>query len=371
MTTPEPTIVARPPPGPDRDMGGFIARLLVVAAVIGAALLLWRLKDALAIGLGSIVLALGFRGLAEDLNRRTGMPTGLALALVVLTSIGAVVLSVEVFGATLAAQFGELSRKLPEGLASLGAQLDHSPLGRDLIAQGRANLVSAVTGAGPKVAAGLLASVGLGLTYLLVMVAGGVFLAVDPQRYHRGVLALIPPARRERYDRLFATLAVDLRRWLLGRLVVMVVVGVMSSLGLWALGIDAPVALGLTGAILTFIPNLGSVMATLPAMLIAFLQEPIKALAVAFLIWLVHFIEGTFITPYVQDEAVDVPPVISIFSTVVFALLLGPVGVFLVGPITVVLIILVRELYIVDVLGEHPAPRARKRRLWFRKPAAD
>lgn len=345
---------AAAPAGASPDTSDFLRRVMLVGGVIGGALLAWRLRDVLAIGLGSIVLGLGFRGLAVAVHRRTRLPTGAALGLVIVASVGAVLLALEVFGATLAAQFDEVARKLPRGLASFAASLDGNTFGHELLVQARTGMAAAITGGAPRLAGGVLASLGLGLTYFLVMLAGGVFLAIDPRRYHRGALALIPPARRARYARLLVTLAHALRRWLLGRLVVMVAVGVMSSLGLWLLGIDAPVALGLTGAILTFIPNLGSVMATLPAMLIAFLQEPIKALVVAVMIWAVHFIEGTFITPYVQDEAVDVPPVVSIFSTIVFAVLLGPVGVLLVGPFTVVLLVLVRELYVRDVLGGQP-----------------
>jgi predicted PurR-regulated permease PerM len=144
----------------------------------------------------------------------------------------------------------------------------------------------------------------------------------------------------------------------------MAAVGVLSSLGLWALGIDAPFALGLTGAVLTFVPLVGSIAAALPAMLIGFLQEPIKAVEVALIFWFVHFIEGTFITPYVQDETVDIPPVLSIFSTVVFGLLFGPIGVLLTGPFTVVAMVLVERLYVEDVLGEpRPVTTARKRSL--------
>jgi hypothetical protein len=87
---------------------------------------------------------------------------------------------------------------------------------------------------------------------------------------------------------------------------------------------------------------------------------------VVLLFWAVHFVEGTFITPYVQDEAVDVPPVLSIFSTLVFAVLLGPLGVLLAGPLTVVALVGVEGLYVEDVLGEQaPAPhRAKALRLW-------
>jgi hypothetical protein len=151
----------------------------------------------------------------------------------------------------------------------------------------------------------------------------------------------------------------------------MVAVGVLSSLGLWALGIDAPFALGLTGAVLTFIPNVGSIVSALPGMLIGFLQAPLKAVAVGLVFWFVHLIEGTFITPYVDDETVDVPPVLSLFSTVVFGVLFGPVGVILTGPLTVVAIELVERLYVEDVLGEPPSqPAGTRRRSWLRRVVA-
>jgi predicted PurR-regulated permease PerM len=336
------------------DLAGFIARLFIAALFIAGAFILWRTRDALVLAFGSIMLGVGFRGLTEALKRRTKLPDAAALAVVVATMLAVLVTVVDVFGSTVAAQYGELSRKLPEGLNSLVAWLDRSGIGREIDVQGQAALRSLAADSGPRFVAGVVTGVGQALTYGLVMIASGVFLAMQPERYRSNFLGLIPPARRERYGQVLAALAETLRRWLLGRLVVMAAVGVMSSFGLWALGIDAPFAIGLTGAVLTFIPYVGSVAAVLPGALIGFLQEPFKAVEVILLFWAVHTIEGTFITPYVQDETVDIPPVLSIFSTVVFGLLLGPAGVFLAAPLTVVLIVLVDRLYIEDVLGEEP-----------------
>ena len=354
------------------NTGAFVIRTLVVVGIVVRALTLWRLKDVLSIAFGSIMLAVGFTGLADAIGRRTHLSRPLSLALVVIATLGAMGLAIEVFGAMMAAQYDDLALKLPQSLHRLAAWLNNTPFGRDIVGRSGAALQSAATGPGPRMLASFLAGAGQALTYALVMIAGGVFLAIDPMRYRNDFLALIPQARRERAVEVLDSLAHGLRLWLLGRLVVMAAVGVLASFGLWIAGIDAPFALGLTGAVLTFIPYVGAIMAALPGMLIGFLQEPIKALVVALLFWAVHFIEGTFITPYVQDEVVDVPPVISIFSTVVFALLLGPVGVFLAAPITVVTILLVNHLYIEDVLGERPPVREHlARRLpWRRRPPA-
>lgn len=344
---------------PSAGLGAVILRAVAVVAVVAVALALWRLKDVLSIAFGAIMLAVGFSGLTDAISRRTRLSRPFALAMVIIVTLGAMALAIEVFGAMMAAQYDELSLKLPQSLHSLTAWLNTSPLGREMVGRSGDALKSAAVGPGPRWLASALAGLGQALAYGLVMIAGGVFLAIDPERYRRNFLSLIPRERRERADTVLRALAHGLRLWLLGRLVVMAAIGVLSSLGLWAMGVDAPFALGLTGAILTFIPYVGAIMAALPGMLIGFLQEPIKALMVAALFWAVHFVEGTFITPYVQDEVVDVPPVISIFSTVVFTLLLGPVGVFLAAPITVVLIILVNHLYIEDVLGEQAEVRRR------------
>lgn len=352
------------------DLGAFIIRVLVVVGILVLALALWRLRDVLSIAFGSIMLAVGFTGLADAIGRRTGLSRPWALALVVVATLGAMGLAIEVFGAMMAAQYDELSRKLPESLHRLTAWLNDSPLGREIVGRSGDALRGAATGQAPRFLASVLGGAGQALTYALVMIAGGVFLAIDPERYRNDFLALVPPARRARCAQVLEALARGLRLWLLGRLVVMAAVGVLASLGLWVMGIDAPFALGLTGAVLTFIPYVGAIMAALPGMLIGFLQEPIKAVVVGVLFWAVHFIEGTFITPYVQDEVVDVPPVISIFSTVVFVLLLGPVGVFLAAPITVVVMLLVNHLYIEDVLGERPPVRDHpaRRFAWRRGP---
>lgn len=361
----------RTTPAPESVRTGlpdFAVRLLLIGVFICIGLVLWRLRDLIAIAFGSLVLAVGFRGIADALARRARIPAWLALAGAVVLCLAVAAAALEVFGAAMLAQYDELSRELPESAHTIAQQLRGSPWGLALLEQARGTMQFGADGSAARLVARGLALVTQGVSYGLIMIAAGVFLAMDPARYREGVLRLVPRSKRARYREILAELSDVLRRWLMGRIVVMAAVGALSSLGLWALGIDAPFALGLTGAVLTFVPLVGSIAAALPGMLIAFLQEPIKAVVVALLFWFVHFIEGTFITPYVQDETVDIPPVLSIFSTVVFGLLFGAVGVLLTGPFTVVAMVLIERLYVEDVLGERAAvARGRARRSWLRR----
>jgi predicted PurR-regulated permease PerM len=143
-----------------------------------------------------------------------------------------------------------------------------------------------------------------------------------------------------------------LLRWLIGQTIVMSTIGLLSGIGLWLLGIEAPFALGLMGGLLCFIPYIGAILAAVPATLVALTQGPIYAASVIVMYALVHLVEGNFITPMVQAEATSLPPVLAILSTVAFSLLFGPSGVLLAAPLTLFLMVVVEELYVREGLGD-------------------
>ena len=95
-----------------------------------------------------------------------------------------------------------------------------------------------------------------------------------------------------RTEQLLDDTADILRHWLVGQLVVMLTIGVLSGIGLWALGIEAAFALGVVGGLLTFIPYVGAVLAAVPAILVALTQGPVQALSVVLMYMGVHFVEG-------------------------------------------------------------------------------
>jgi len=106
----------------------------------------------------------------------------------------------------------------------------------------------------------------------------------------------------------------------------------------------------------------GAIVAAVPAALMAFTQSPMDAVYTILLFMAVHFVEGNFITPLVQDEAVSLPPVISVFSTLIFTILFGPFAVIVAVPVTIVGLVILETLYVEDTLGDMsavpPAPVA-------------
>jgi predicted PurR-regulated permease PerM len=192
----------------------------------------------------------------------------------------------------------------------------------------------------------VLGSVGQGLAYAAIVIASGIFLAIDPQRHVRGVLMVVPHAHQAIAETFLQRSGAILRKWLVSRLIVMVAIGVLSSIGLKLLGIDGAFTLGLTGGLLTFIPLIGALLAAIPAILVALAQSPLLAIYVSLMYWAVHFIEGTFITPFVQDAEVDLPPVLTMYSAVIFTVLFGASGIFLASPLALMAIVAIQVFYL-------------------------
>jgi len=122
-------------------------------------------------------------------------------------------------------------------------------------------------------------------------------------------------------------------------------------MGLWFLGIPFAIPLAIITAIFNFIPNLGPLAASVPAILIAFSLSPTKALYVALLYLAVQNIDGFLTTPLVQQRAVAIPPVLIIAAQLLLAVLFGFLGLLLAVPIVAVVFVLVKMIYVEDILG--------------------
>jgi predicted PurR-regulated permease PerM len=132
----------------------------------------------------------------------------------------------------------------------------------------------------------------------------------------------------------------------------MALVGSLTGLGLWGLGVPAPLALGLLAGLFAFIPYVGPIISSVPGILMAATHGPFPAFYAALLYAGVHFVEGNLITPIIQAEVVELPPILTLFATLVFGLLLGPIGVLLAAPLAVVILVIVNTFYLEDTLGE-------------------
>lgn len=325
----------------------FIERILIGLVILALALLVWQLRHLLILVFGAILFAVILRIIANPIQKRLRLPDALALFIAVVIVFGIIGAAFFLFGAELVRQATVLREAVPAAWETIQQRLAAMGLGeplrewtRDLQSDG-----GVLTNFGS-----ILMSVSNAVTDTLLLLVGGIFLAARPQLYRTGIIKLVPEEGRGRVAQALEDVWRALRLWLLGRLAAMALVGLVTGLGLWALGVPAALALGLVAGLLEFIPFIGPIIAAIPGILLAMLIDPITALWVALLYLIVQQLEGNVISPVIQHHAVELPPALLLFSLVAAGLVFGILGVLLAEPLTAVLFVLVKRLYVRDTL---------------------
>ncbi len=336
------------------SLGAFTGRLIIIVIVAAVAVALWKLTAILALLFGAILISIGLLAAARAVVRRTGARELFAVIGIFIAVVLAFAGAFWFFGATTVSQINEVIRMAPAGYQLVMDRLNEYSYGRQFLEQARGANVLGATGWATSAVTAVVGFITRGLAYTVITLFVAIYLAVQPDRYRHICLRLVPPKFRLRTEHLFDVTTNILLRWLIGQLVVMGAIGILSGLGLWALGIDAAFALGLMGGLLCFIPYVGAVMAAVPATLVALTQGPLYAVSVVLMYMAIHFVEGDFITPLVQAEATSLPPVLAILSTVACGILIGAPGILLAAPLTLVLMTFIEVLYVQEGLGATP-----------------
>ena len=348
---------AKPSPRPAREGRGgrsladdwdFVRRVLIALLLAGLAYFLWLTSRVLLLIFASVLLAVLLNALAELIARRTPIPRRWTLT--VATVIVGVLLfgSLFLFGFQVAAQITQLFDKLPAAIDAAGNRIG--------ISNAFQQIENAITsGSDPSFffrAAGIGYTLVGALADLALVVVAAIYIAADPTLYRRGVAMLLPPNQHEHIFDAMDVTGSALRMWFAGQLAAMLVVGVISGLAYWWLGLPLPLALGIISGLTNFIPFIGPILGAVPALIFALAINIETVLWTAGVTLAIQQLEGNIITPVIQRHAVLMPPALALFAIVISGLLFGLLGVFLAVPLAVALLVLVKKLWVRETLGE-------------------
>jgi len=337
---------------PKSDDSRFVRRVLIVITIVSAVLLLWQLRKVVVLLFGAVMVATIFRAISDLIEKHLRLPERLAVLLSVLLIVGIIGGVIWSIGSQVSAQGQNLVDTLPRAaqmiddrLAAmgLGHPLDrwmHNMHSGSLIGSDLKNVVSSVT---------------LTAASFLIVFFGGIFLAAEPRLYGIGLIKLMPPARRRLVAEAMEESDRALRLWLKGQLWAMILIFLMTWFGLWLLGVPSALVLALISGVLEFIPYAGAITSSIPAIMVALVKSPELALWVVGLYVVVHHVEAYLIQPVIQQFAVEIPAVITLFALLAFGLLFGVLGILLAAPLAVVSYVLVKRLYVIEAL-DTPTP---------------
>ena len=178
-----------------------------------------------------------------------------------------------------------------------------------------------------------------------------IYIGADPDTYHAGLMHLFPHRARKRAGEVLSAMATVLRRWLVTQLIAMVVIGVITTVILLLLDVEAAFALGLIAGLLEFIPTIGPILSAIPAIGMGFLDSPEKALSVAVAYGGIQFLENNLLIPTLMRE-VDLPPALTMMSQALMAIIFGFLGLLVAVPLVAGLLVPIKMLYVEDVVGD-------------------
>jgi predicted PurR-regulated permease PerM len=318
----------------------WIGAVLVVAAII-------FLAQPLLLIIGGMVFAVVLDGGARALGRVLPIARGWRLLITILAGVGFIAWVFYYAGTTVAAQFETLRlvvqvqvMKLYAWAQGMGLISDPNPgsIGQQLMGSvGR--LTSAVGSA-----------LGAVTSALLIFVIG-IFIAIEPHLYDRGVAWMLPLRHRERFYAITDKVGFTLRRLLFGRIIGMIFEGVFTWFMLAYVSqifglhpIPMAALLGLITGILAFIPNIGAIVSGLLMVAVGFSAGPAEGVFAIIVYFAVQNIDGYLVLPYIARRTVDLAPAVVLAAQLILGALLGFLGVLLADSILATVKVVLQEL---------------------------
>jgi predicted PurR-regulated permease PerM len=328
------------------DVGIF---LLVVTAII----VFWYLIDVMMYIFAGILFAIFLRIPTDWLVDHTSLSDKVALLISGIVIVGLLVLTGWLILPQVIAQFNQFGQLIPQAINELINGLRSLSERRGLL--GAIPEPSEIMPDGGRIT-GRLTSLFSDVTgtviRVLIMLFVGIYLALQPQLYARGVVTLVPSDYRDRAHEILCAIYRSLKWWLIGRLFAMVALGILVGIGLAILGIPLTLTLAVLAGVFSFVPTIGAILAVVPAALVALTQSPSSVLWVLIIYQAAQLIETYFLTPMVQQYAVMLPAALALMLQLLLLAIAGPLGVALAFPLALVGMILIQTIYVEDMLGD-------------------
>lgn len=309
-------------------------KALVWAMVIGGIALVVFLSQSLLVIFGALVFAAMLDGGARLLGRILPIARG---PRVLLTLLGVVAFFAWLFyfaGTQITQEAAALPQIVAGQIDELAQWADARGFAFNLEnVQRVASQLSTGVGTITRALGGLIG----GFTTIVLIVIIGIYVAMEPRLYERGVEWLTWSENRERLRGTLDKMAFTLRRLMFGRLVGMVVEGVFTWAMLALYGVPMAALLGMLTGILAFIPNIGAVISGLLMVLVGFSAGADTGIFTIFVYFLVQTIDGYLLIPLIARKTVDLAPALVLGSQLILGVLFGLLGLALADPIMAML----------------------------------
>lgn len=330
------------------------ATLLGMATFIAViALLVWQMITLILVLFLGILLAIFLRGLSVWVAERTKLTDHWALFAITTVLVLLIGVSGWFIAPEVARQANEIGDLIAQATVELQEWISRTALAQQVLVELEDfDLSGFLGGEVLGQVGGAFVGVAGALSHMAFVVVVGVYFAFDPEVYKRGIIRMAPLNYRQRVEEIIAVSTHQLAWWLIGRLLAMLGVAVIITVGLSILGVPLPIFLGVLAGLFSFVPILGPIVSVIPAALLALLVGPYHVIWVMLLFMGAQAVESYLITPVVQYRVVSLPHAMTLIAEIFAGILFGVIGITVATPLAVLLMALINMIYIEDVLGD-------------------
>lgn len=301
--------------------------------------------------LTAFLVAVVLNAPVRKLERR-GVSRGLSAAVVALTVLGGLGFVGFYFGPRVVNQAASQIQYAPREMRKLRARVDalterYPALNQvvDSEALDAEHMSRRAAQYLPRIGRATLSVFGaLGAMFVVLVVA--LYTLSDPKTLLRGLLAAVPPGYRRPTTRALTRIVGQLEGWAMATLLLMVIVGVLSGIGLWLLGVRNPILWGVVAGIGEGIPTIGPLFSAIPPVISALGDDPKKALWVALLFLGIQQVENNILVPILMARRLSLHPVAVLFFVLALGSMVGLLGALLAVPAAIIAKVLIEEFHI-------------------------
>ncbi|WCT73430.1 AI-2E family transporter [Sphingomonas naphthae] len=316
-------------------------KALVWACVVVAFVLLWLTWQPLLLIFGGIVFAAMLDGGTRLLGRVLPIGRGLRLTIVCLAVLAFLVGTFWLAGSQLAGQAEALQIVISAQLNRLLGWVHDTglvPPG----AGGVGEIGKQIMGSLGRVTAWVGSALGA-VSSMAMIVVIGVFVAIEPRLYERGVAWMLPLEKRADFYVTAEKMGFTLRRLMAGRLLGMAVEGVFTGIFAGIVGIPMAALIGIITGLLAFLPNIGAIVSGVLIVLVGFSAGFDTGIWAIVIYVAVQTIDGYLIVPMVAKRSVDLAPALVLGAQLLFGALFGIMGLALADPMVAMIKVLLER----------------------------
>jgi predicted PurR-regulated permease PerM len=171
------------------------------------------------------------------------------------------------------------------------------------------------------------------------------FLLRESEKAPQIILRIIPRSYRKDAKNALAEIDTALSRYISGRMISILLLGVMTYIAFMIIGVPYALLLSIVLAIFSFIPFIGSYLGAVPPLIVAFTQSPEMALWVVVGVFICEQIQGNVLSPFIFGKKLDIHPFTTIIILLVAGSLAGIMGILLALPFYMIIKIIIVHIY--------------------------